>query len=72
MKPEIHPAYKEVKVVCSCGNSFLTGSTTDKEELHLDVCSQCHPFFTGKQKMMDSAGQVDKFRRRYGGKQAEG
>ncbi len=66
MQAEIHPDYREIKVICSCGNSFSTRSTNDNEELHLDVCSQCHPFYTGKQKMMDTAGRVDKFRRKYG------
>jgi large subunit ribosomal protein L31 len=55
-------------VTCSCGNTFATRSTYDKPELHVDVCSKCHPFYTGKQKILDTAGQVDKFRRRYGGK----
>ena len=67
MKAGIHPEYKNVKVVCSCGSTFTTRSTIDKEELHIEVCSQCHPFYTGKQKIVDTAGQVDKFRRRYGG-----
>lgn len=66
MKADIHPKYKELKVVCSCGNSFLTRSTHGRDELHIEVCAQCHPFYTGKQKILDSAGQVDKFRRRYG------
>ncbi|MBF8269079.1 MAG: rpmE [Gammaproteobacteria bacterium] len=65
MKPEIHPDYKEIKVLCSCGNTFNTRSTYDKE-LHIEVCSQCHPFYTGKQKILDTAGRVDKFRRKYG------
>lgn len=64
MKPEIHPSYEAVKVECACGNSFETRSTLS-ENLHVEVCSACHPFFTGKQKIMDTAGQVDKFRRRY-------
>jgi len=64
MKADIHPKYSEIKVVCSCGNEFTTGSTLG-EELHVEVCSSCHPFFTGKQKIMDTAGRVDKFRRRY-------
>lgn len=68
MKPKIHPKYEEVKVVCACGNTFSTRSTYGGEELRIDVCSSCHPFFTGKQKILDSAGQVDKFRRRYGGR----
>ncbi len=67
MKPDIHPAYHEVKVTCSCGNSFETRSTYGKDELHIEVCSQCHPFYTGKQKILDSAGQVEKFRKRFGG-----
>ena len=67
MKPEIHPEYKAVNVTCSCGNSFQTGSTYEKDEMSIEVCSQCHPFYTGKQKILDSGGQVDKFRRRFGG-----
>lgn len=67
MKAGIHPEYKDVKVVCSCGSEFTTRSTIGKDELHIEVCSQCHPFYTGKQKIVDTAGQVDKFRRRYGG-----
>ncbi len=70
MKPEIHPDYKDVSVTCSCGNSFATRSTYSKDELHIEVCSQCHPFYTGKQKILDSAGQVEKFRKRFGGKQS--
>jgi large subunit ribosomal protein L31 len=66
MQTDIHPAYEAIKVVCSCGNSFETRSTTGKEELHLDVCSSCHPFYTGKQKIMDTAGRVEKFKSRYG------
>jgi len=68
MKAGIHPNYHEVKVTCSCGNSFETRSTYEKDEMSLDVCSECHPFYTGKQKILDTAGQVDKFRRRYGKK----
>ena len=66
MKANIHPKYHEVKVVCSCGNVFTTRSTYGRDEMHIEVCAQCHPFYTGKQKILDSAGQVDKFRRRYG------
>jgi large subunit ribosomal protein L31 len=66
MKPNIHPEYHELKVVCSCGNTFQTGSTLSGE-LHVEVCSQCHPFYTGKQKILDTGGRVDKFRRKYGG-----
>lgn len=65
MKTDIHPAYVEIVVKCSCGNTFKTKSTL-KDELHLDVCSQCHPFYTGKQKMLDTAGRVDKFNKKYG------
>ncbi len=68
MRPDIHPNYHDVKVSCSCGNTFDTRSTYAKDELSIEVCSQCHPFFTGKQKMLDSAGQVEKFRKRFGGK----
>ncbi len=67
MKPEIHPAYDQITVTCSCGNTFSTGSTA-KKDLSIEVCSACHPFYTGKQKVLDTAGQVDKFRRRFGGK----
>ena len=63
MKPEIHPEYHQVTVVCACGNTFQTRST--KEELRLEVCSECHPFFTGKQRLLDSAGRVEKFQRKY-------
>ena len=65
MKADIHPNYADVKVVCSCGNEFNTRSTIGSEELHVEVCSSCHPFYTGKQKMVDTAGRVDKFRKRY-------
>ncbi len=65
MKTDIHPVYEEIDVKCSCGNTFKTKSTL-KDELHLDVCSQCHPFYTGKQKMLDTAGRVDKFNKKYG------
>ena len=65
MKTGIHPEYTEITVTCSCGNSFKTRSTLGSE-LHLEVCSACHPFYTGQQKIMDTAGRVDKFRRKYG------
>jgi large subunit ribosomal protein L31 len=65
MKPETHPAYNDIKVICSCGSSFETRSTVGKD-LSIEVCSQCHPFYTGKQKIVDAGGRVDKFRRRYG------
>ena len=66
MQAEIHPAYQEITVSCSCGSSFQTRSTVG-HDLQIEVCSQCHPFFTGKQKMLDTGGRVDKFRRKYGG-----
>ena len=65
MKADIHPNYDAVTVTCSCGNSFETRSTAGKA-LTIEVCSQCHPFFTGKQKIVDTAGRVDKFRQKYG------
>lgn len=65
MKSSIHPEYSDIKVTCSCGSSFVTRSTMGRD-LHVDVCSQCHPFYTGKQKMLDTAGRVDKFRQKYG------
>lgn len=73
MKPNIHPAYKEIKVVCSCGNTFVTHSTIDKDQLSLEVCAMCHPFYTGTQKIVDTAGRVDRFRQKYGmrGKEAK-
>ncbi len=64
MKPGIHPAYNEVDVHCACGNNFKTRST--KKEIRLEICSACHPMFTGKQKLIDSAGRVERFNRRYG------
>ena len=67
MKADIHPKYHQVTVKCSCGNTFETGSTLSGDQLMLDVCSSCHPFYTGKQKIVDTAGRVDKFRRKYGG-----
>lgn len=68
MKPGIHPDYREVEVTCSCGNRFAVRSTYAEEKLTVEVCSACHPFYTGKHKILESAGQVDKFRRRYGKK----
>jgi len=64
VKPSIHPAYTEITVNCSCGNSFKTRSTLGID-LSLEVCSSCHPFYTGKQKIVDTAGRVDKFRKKY-------
>jgi len=64
MKADIHPKYHKVTVHCACGNQWETGST--KDELRIEICSNCHPFFTGKQKLIDSAGRVDRFNKRYG------
>ena len=64
MKAGIHPKYVETQVTCSCGNTFTTRSTAG--ELHVELCSECHPFYTGKQKLVDSGGRIEKFERRYG------
>ena len=64
MKTEIHPEYVESNVTCSCGNTFVTRST--EAELHVEMCNQCHPFYTGKQRLVDSGGRVERFRKRYG------
>jgi large subunit ribosomal protein L31 len=63
MKPDIHPKYVQCQVSCACGNSFVTRSTL--KVIKVDICSACHPFFTGQQKFVDTAGRVDKFRKRY-------
>ncbi len=68
MKPDIHPNYKASTVHCACGNTFETRSTNDN--IHVEVCSQCHPYFTGKQKLMDTAGRVERFRQRYAAAEA--
>ena len=67
MKEGIHPQYHEITVSCACGETFKTRSTR-KDDLHVEICSACHPFFTGKQKLVDTAGRVDRFNRRYGKK----
>ncbi len=64
MKEGIHPEYKAATISCACGNVLETHSTVAK--IHVEICSNCHPFFTGKQKLMDAAGRVEKFRKRYG------
>lgn len=64
MKEKIHPKYVKAKVTCACGNEFETGST--KEVLKVEICSKCHPFFTGKQRIVDAAGRVEKFKNKYG------
>lgn len=63
MKAEIHPEYKEVKVVCACGETVTTRST--RQDIHVDICSKCHPFYTGKQKIVDAEGRVEKFKKKY-------
>ena len=68
MKEGIHPQYHEVEVRCACGNTFKTRST--RKEIRLEICSACHPLFTGKQKLVDSAGMVERFQRRYGKRDA--
>ena len=64
MREGIHPNYYQAKVVCNCGNEFVTGST--KEEIHVEICSKCHSFYTGQQKAVKARGAIDKFNRRYG------
>ena len=66
MKSGIHPEYKDIEVTCSCGEKFTTRSTMNKA-LHIEVCSNCHPFYTGKQKIVDTGGRVEKFRQKFGG-----
>jgi len=64
MKPDIHPEYyNDARVTCVCGNTFTTGSS--KKELSVDICSECHPFYTGKQKLIDSEGRIERFKKRY-------
>jgi large subunit ribosomal protein L31 len=70
VKPGIHPKYHEVEVRCACGNTFKTRST--KPELHLEICNNCHPFFTGRQKLIDTEGRVERFTKRFGAQTAEG
>ena len=72
MKADIHPNYQEVAVTCSCGNNFTTKSTMKKDTFHVEVCSACHPFYTGKQKIVDTAGRVERFRQKYGSVQRLG
>jgi large subunit ribosomal protein L31 len=67
MKQGIHPEFVETKVTCSCGNTFTTRSV--KPELHVELCNQCHPFYTGKQKLVDTGGRVERFQRKYANRQ---
>ena len=68
MKQDIHPEYLDTQVTCSCGNTFQTRSV--KAELHVELCNQCHPFYTGKQKLVDTGGRVERFQKKYGGRSA--
>ncbi|MGD8833867.1 MAG: 50S ribosomal protein L31 [Desulfobacteraceae bacterium] len=63
MKADIHPKYQEAKIKCACGNTIEVGST--KKDIGVEICSQCHPFFTGKQKLVDTAGRIERFRKKY-------
>jgi large subunit ribosomal protein L31 len=65
MKPNIHPKYYQTKAICACGATYEIGST--KEKIHVDICSACHPLFTGKQKLLDTEGRVQKFKKKYAG-----
>ena len=67
MKSEIHPSYTPLTVNCACGSSFETRSTISGDQLRVEICSQCHPFYTGKQKFVDTAGRVEKFNKKFGG-----
>ena len=69
MKPNIHPEYNEITVHCACGHSWTTRSTA--KELHLDICSNCHPFFTGRQKLIDTEGRVERFNKKFGAQTSE-
>ena len=66
MKDAIHPNYNEIEVTCSCGSTFKTRSTMNKQAFHVEVCSMCHPFYTGKQKIVDTAGRVERFNQKFG------
>jgi large subunit ribosomal protein L31 len=70
VKPGIHPKYQRSTVVCACGNQFVTRSTTP--EIHIEICARCHPYFTGKQKLIDTAGRVERFRQKYGREKVSG
>ena len=65
MKKDIHPNYHDVTVQCACGETFVTGTTKKTETMKVEICNKCHPFFTGKQKMVDTGGRIDKFNKRY-------
>lgn len=65
MKKDIHPEYRQVKVVCACGETFMMGTTKKTDLIKVDICNKCHPYFTGKQKLVDTGGRVDKFKKRF-------
>ncbi len=65
MKKDIHPEYRQVKVVCACGETFMMGTTKNTDLIKVDICNKCHPYFTGKQKLVDTGGRVDKFKKRF-------
>ncbi|BDZ57227.1 LSU ribosomal protein L31P [Barrientosiimonas humi] len=71
MKKDLHPTYAETTVTCTCGATFTTRSTAESGRIHAEVCSQCHPFYTGKQKILDTGGRVARFQERYGKKAAK-
>lgn len=66
MQANIHPSYQTITVKCSCGHEFTTGSALDSDNLSIEVCSNCHPFYTGQQKVIDTAGRIDRYRRKFG------
>ncbi len=70
MKAGVHPAYGEVNIICACGNTFRTRST-HKGDIRVEICSKCHPFFTGRQRLVDTAGRIERFNKKYGKKQPE-
>ena len=65
MKESIHPNYHDAKVTCACGNTFVTGTTKDTQVIRVEICSKCHPYFTGKQKLIDSGGRIEKFNAKF-------
>ncbi|MCI5818981.1 MAG: 50S ribosomal protein L31 [Acidaminococcus sp.] len=65
MKESIHPNYHDAKVTCACGNTFVTGTTKDTQDIRVEICSKCHPYFTGKQKLIDSGGRIEKFNAKF-------
>ena len=66
MKSGIHPPYRRIPATCSCGNKFVIGTTLEEDSLQVEICANCHPFYTGKQKLVDTSGRVERFRRKFG------